>query len=375
MISDAQSLEIMTDPVTILSGHTYDRSSIMKWFKGGNFNCPNTGQKLSNTECVSNLVLRTLIQWYCSESGISSADRGCRNRDVTRTVHLGSLAAKEAMKMLASFLAYRLETGSREERNEVAYEVRLLSKTNIYYRSCLVEAGCIQHLLKLLSSKDSSTQENSIASLLNLSKHCKSRTHAAATLFYLASIEEYRRLIGETTEAIPALIKLIKGGTNGAKKNALVAMFGLLMHPENQSKVLAAGAVPLLVNVSRSCEGEDLITDSLAILATQAGKYDGTIAVLQSGALHLAVEILSASTSRMGKDYCVSLSRNGGVDVLSLLVKSPSLIGSLYSLLSQGTSIASKKASALIRVLQEFCERSSSSLKTPGIPRQYIHVR
>ncbi|KAJ7953636.1 RING-type E3 ubiquitin transferase, partial [Quillaja saponaria] len=250
------SLELMSEPVTILSGHTYDRSSILKWFKGGNVNCPKTGQRLNNTKWVPNLVLQRLIQQYCSEKGISIADQGRRNRDATRTVHPGSLAAKEAMKMLASFLAYRLETGVGEERNGAAYEFRLLSKANIFNRSCLVEAGCIQHLLKLLSSKDSSTQENAIASLLNISKHSKSitvivenrglelivdvlkkgmkveaRQHAAATLFYLASIEEYRRLIGETTEAIPALIELIKDGTDRAKKNALVAMFGLLMEP------------------------------------------------------------------------------------------------------------------------------------------------
>ncbi|EXB82615.1 U-box domain-containing protein 18 [Morus notabilis] len=393
------SLEIMVDPVTIASGHTYDRSSIAKWFCAGNSICPKTSEKLKNLEMVTNLALRRLIQQYCFENGIPFVDSGHRNRHVKREVFAGSLAAENAMKMVANFLADKLSSETGQEKNMAAYEARLLSKTSVFNRSCLVEAGVVPPLLKLLLSLDSSTQENAAASLLNFSKHSKSkativnngglkvlvdvlkkglnleaRQHAAGVLFYLASVEENRMLIGENPETIPALMELIENGTDRGKKNALVAIFGLLASPGNHWRVLAAGTVPLLVNLLKTCETEELITDSLAILATLAEKSDGTTAILVHKALDLAVEILNSSTSRAGKEYCVSLllalCKNGKKDVVALLVKSPSLMGSLYSLLSEGTSRASKKASALIRVLHDFKERRSSGLVAPVLPRE-----
>ncbi|KAL1317196.1 hypothetical protein HN51_069300 [Arachis hypogaea] len=402
------SLELMSDPVTIETGHTYDRSSILKWFRSGNAICPKTGKRLISTELVPNLVLKRLIQQHCYVNGIPFiSDLGKRkSSDITRTLHPGSFAAEGAMKMLASSLSARLENGTAiEEKNRAAFEMRLLSKTSIFNRSCLVEAGSVSHLLKMLSLRDSSAQENAIAALLNLSKYPKSRAlmaeslglalivrvlknglkiearqHAAAVLFYLASDAEYRKLIGEEPDAIPSLVRLIKDGSDRTKKNGLVAMYGILMNQhENHKRVLAAGAIPLLIDILRTCEKEDLLTDSLAILATLAEKSDGAMAILQWGVLHIAVQILSSSTSRMGKEHCVtlllSLSMHGGVDVVADLVKSTSLMGSLYSQLSEGTSRASKKASALIKVLHDFSERRSSGFKPSVIPQeQFVHV-
>ncbi|AES96202.1 putative aminoacyltransferase, E1 ubiquitin-activating enzyme [Medicago truncatula] len=400
------SLELMSDPVTIETGHTYDRSSILKWFRSGNSTCPKTGKSLGSIELVPNLVLRRLIQQYCNVNGIPFADSSRRSRDITRTVEPGSVAAEGAMTLLAGFLCRSLDNGNVEQKNHAAFEVRVLTKTSIFSRSCFVESGLVPLLLLLLASSDSSAQENAIAALLNLSKYIKSRSemvenwglemivgvlnkginieakqHAAAVLFYLASNPEHANLIGEEPEAIPSLISLIKDDNKRSVKNGLVAIFGLLKNHENHKRILAAQAIPLLVNILKASEKEDLVTDSLAILATLAEKSDGTSEILRFGALHVAVEVMSSSstTSRLGKEHCVSLllslSINGGENVIAHLVKSSSLMESLYSQLSEGTSRASKKASSLIRVLHDFYERRSSNYRTSVIPRErFIHV-
>ncbi|GMI70759.1 plant U-box 19 [Hibiscus trionum] len=398
------SLEMMSDPVTLSTGHTYDRRSILKWFNSGNATCPKTGEKLTSTELVPNLVLKAMIQQFCAGNGIAVVASSRKNRDISRTTNAGSLAGEEAIKMLAEFLVNKLVNGNGEEMNKSAFEIRVLTKTSIFNRSCLVESGTIPPLLKLLLCKDNNTQENSMAALLNLSKHPKSKgvivenhglgsivhvlrkglkieaqQHAAATLFYLASIQENRVLIGENPEAIPSLIELIKKGNDRCKRNALVAIFGLLTHSGNHWRVLAAGAVPLLLNLLKDMEREDIVTDSLAVLATLAEKIDGAVAILRRGALPLLVGILSSSTSRTGKEYCVSLLLalcvNGGGDVVARLVKNPSLMVSLYSQLGQGTSRCSKKASAIIRILHDYHEKSSSASVTPVLPRErFVHV-
>lgn len=404
------SLEIMSDPVTVQSGHTYDRSSIVKWFKSGNPICPKTGEKLKNKNLVPNLALKRLISQYCCENGIAFAKKGAK-KDVTMTVAAGSIAAEESVKMLANFLVGKLENGSGKERNKAASEFRTLTKSSIFNRSCLAESGAIPLLLNLLSSSDSLTQENSMAALFNLSKHSKSKAiivqnsgvesilgvlkeglkmeakhHAAGTLFYLASVEEYQILIGETPGAISGLMGLLRDGNDRGKKNALVAIFGLLMYSDNHWRVLSSGLVPLLGDLLKSFEREDLVTDSLAVLATIAEKQDGATAILASGILPLAVEILSSTSSRTGKEYCVALLLalcvNGGGDVVLVLAKNPSLMAALYALLAEGsTSRGSKKASSLIKLLHEFHERSSSSSSSPCLitntdfPRdRFVHV-
>lgn len=399
------SLEIMADPVTLSTGHTYDRGSIIKWFRSGNATCPKTGEKLMSIDFVPNLAIKGIIQKYRAENGCVLAESTRKNRDLSKTVYAGSIAAENALRILAGFLTKKLAYGSQEEMSKAAFEIRILTKTSIFNRSCLVGAGTVSHLLNLLLTEDPVSQENAIAALLNLSKLSKSKDiivenggvdliihalkhgikiesqqHAAATLFYLASVEEYRVVIGENPDAFPGLVDLVKNGSDRSKKNALIAIFGLLSHPGNQWRVLAAGAVPLLLNLIKESDREDLITDSLAVLSSLAEKVDGTVAILRRGALNQIVGLLDSSTSRAAKEHCVSLllglCMNGGLDIVGRLVKCPSLMASLYSQLSEGTSRGRIKASALIRVLHEFCERRNSSASaTPVLPRErFVHV-
>ncbi|KAL6318554.1 hypothetical protein AAG906_000632 [Vitis piasezkii] len=222
------SLELMTDPVTVSTGQTYDRSSIQKWLRAGNIICPKTGEKLINKELVPNSALRKLIQQFCEDHGVSLAKTETQNSNAARTIAVNSPAAAESTRFLSKFLARRLVSGTGEQKNKAAYEIRLLAKSSVFNRCCLIEAGTVPPLLNLLSSTDAPTQENAIAALLKLSKHSKarkleSRQIAAATLFYLASEDKYRALIGETPEAIPSLVELIKTGTTIGKMHAVSA--------------------------------------------------------------------------------------------------------------------------------------------------------
>ncbi|RVW52878.1 U-box domain-containing protein 19 [Vitis vinifera] len=399
------SLELMTDPVTVSTGQTYDRSSIQKWLRAGNIICPKTGEKLINKELVPNSALRKLIQQFCEDHGVSLAKTETQNSNAARTIAVNSPAAAEATRFLSKFLARRLVSGTGEQKNKAAYEIRLLAKSSVFNRCCLIEAGTVPPLLNLLSSTDAPTQENAIAALLKLSKHSKgkkvimdsgglklilkvlkvgprleSRQIAAATLFYLASVDKYRSLIGETPEAIPSLVELIKTGTTIGKMHAVVAIFGLLLCRENCPRVLAAGTVPLLVHLLASSVKEDLATESLAALAKLSEHIDGSLAILRASGLPLITRILQSSPSRTGKEYCVSillsLCINGSIEVTVDLAKDPTLMTSLYSLVTEGTSHGSKKACSLLKIIHKFLETDSSGLRSSQVPQErFLRVR
>ncbi|GMH01294.1 hypothetical protein Nepgr_003133 [Nepenthes gracilis] len=394
------SLELMTDPVTVSTGQTFDRSSIQKWLKSGNMLCPKTGEKLTSIELVPNSALKKLIQRFCEDNSILLGKSGKNNRDITRTKLAGSPAAGETLKFLAGFLAGRLTYGTDEQKNKAAYEVRLLAKSNIYNRSSLVEVGTIPPLLDLLTSTDESSQENAIAALLKLSKHSRgqkaiiesgglnlivmvlrkglkleTRQIAAGTIFYLSAVDRYRKLIGAKHDAIPALVELIRDGKVSGKRNAIAAIFGLLLYHGNRERFLTAGIVPLLVDLVASSDKSDLIEDSLAVLAALAENIEGSVAILQTSALPLVMGLLqSSSISRAGKEPCVSILLssciNGGTAVVSVVAKEASVMPPLYALLTAGTSNASKKARALIHMLHTFQESSSSGLATSAVLKE-----
>ncbi|KAK7861327.1 u-box domain-containing protein 8 [Quercus suber] len=56
------SLEIMSDPVILSSGHTFDRASIQRWLDAGHRTCPITKLPLpENPSLIPNHALRSLI--------------------------------------------------------------------------------------------------------------------------------------------------------------------------------------------------------------------------------------------------------------------------------------------------------------------------
>ena len=54
--------EVMADPVTVSSGHSYERKAIVEWFSLGKRNDPATGLPLSNTNVIPNIRLRMAIE-------------------------------------------------------------------------------------------------------------------------------------------------------------------------------------------------------------------------------------------------------------------------------------------------------------------------
>ena len=54
------TLELMTDPVFALDGHTYERSAIEDWFAGGNMLSPKTGAEIGQL-LVPNHAMRAQI--------------------------------------------------------------------------------------------------------------------------------------------------------------------------------------------------------------------------------------------------------------------------------------------------------------------------
>ncbi|KAL8042044.1 hypothetical protein ABFX02_09G024400 [Erythranthe guttata] len=400
------SLELMTDPVTVSTGQTYDRVSIQKWLKQGSLLCPKTGEKLETADLIPNTNLRKLIQRFCTEYDVSLAKSRKKNRDISSTILPGSPANAEAIKFLSEYLVLSLGYGTDHQKNKAAYEIRLLAKSNIFNRARLIESGSVPPLLEMCSNP--MLQENAVSALLKLSKQPtgqtsilengglnpiievlkngvsqESRQTAAAVIFYLSSVHKYRRIIGEHDGIFPSLLEVAKNGTACGKKNSVVAIFALLFHHKNRTRAIEAGAVATLLNLlEASPDKAELQTDALAVLSALADSVDGSVEIVRASSsdLSLILRCLQNVETRAGKEYSVSilhsLCLNCGDDVLDVLSKEASLMSVLYSLLTEGTSHAGRKARSLIKILQKFCEtRLSSMIGEVGREQRFVNVR
>ncbi|KAK3224135.1 hypothetical protein Dsin_011160 [Dipteronia sinensis] len=68
------SLRVMYDPVIIVSGQTFERMWIQKWFDDGNDMCPKTHMKLVHQSLTPNTAMKDLISKWCKKYGIDIPD-------------------------------------------------------------------------------------------------------------------------------------------------------------------------------------------------------------------------------------------------------------------------------------------------------------
>ncbi|XP_064948280.1 U-box domain-containing protein 4-like isoform X2 [Musa acuminata AAA Group] len=68
------SLELMSDPVIVASGQTYERAFIWKWLDQGFNVCPRTRQTLGHTNLIPNYTVKALIANWCESNNIKLPD-------------------------------------------------------------------------------------------------------------------------------------------------------------------------------------------------------------------------------------------------------------------------------------------------------------
>ncbi|KAL8521339.1 hypothetical protein ACS0TY_011752 [Phlomoides rotata] len=68
------SLELMTDPVIVASGQTYERAFIRNWIDLGLTVCPKTRQTLAHTNLIPNYTVKALIANWCESNNVKLPD-------------------------------------------------------------------------------------------------------------------------------------------------------------------------------------------------------------------------------------------------------------------------------------------------------------
>ncbi|XP_057862242.2 U-box domain-containing protein 4 [Cryptomeria japonica] len=276
-----------------------------------------------------------------------------------------------SIRLQVEKLVEDLQSDSFEIQREAAGELRLLAKYNMENRITIANCGATRHLVRLLSSLDSKTQENAVTALLNLSINDNNKTeiaaagaieplinvlrggnpeakeNAAATLFSLSVMEENKIAIGQSG-AIPPLVDLLMNGTPRGKKDAATALFNLSILHENKGRIVRAGAVKHLIELMNPAAG--MVDKAVAVLANLSTIQEGRAAIGEEHGISALVEVVEIGSQR-GKENAAAalLQLCTNSNKFRALVLQEGAIPPLVALSQSGTPRAKEKAQALLR--------------------------
>ncbi|KAL2475507.1 U-box domain-containing protein 8 [Abeliophyllum distichum] len=264
------SLEIMSDPVILSSGHTFDRASIQRWLDSGHRTCPVSKLPLPEPPTlIPNHALRSLISNYTLVSLPKPQPCPSNPQNLIQTLVSSSSPLDAKLSSLD--------------------QLSRMSKRDSGIRRRLTESGAVSAVLYCVNSREPGLQEKALHLLLNLSLdddnkvglvaegvigkvvsalRCgagDSRAVAATVLTSLAVVEVNKVTIGSYPDAIPGLLALLLSGNSRERKEAATALFTLCSFPDNRVRAVQNNAVPILIQNANS--GLERAVEVLGLLA------------------------------------------------------------------------------------------------------------
>ncbi|CAN4083895.1 unnamed protein product [Withania somnifera] len=346
------SLEIMSDPVILSSGHTFDRSSIQRWVDSGHRTCPVTKLPISDpVSLIPNHALRSLISKYT----------------------LVSLPKPQSYPDPQSLVQTLIASSSSRLESKIISldQLSKLSKRDSAIRRKLTESGAVSTVLNCVNS--GGLQEKALHLLLNLSLDDDnkvglvaegvvgkvvtalrrgtgdSRAVAATVLTSLAVVEVNKATIGAYPDAILGLISLLWGGNGRERKEAATALYTLCSFPDNRVRAVENRAVPILIQNANS--GLERAVEVLGLLAKckegrqEMAKFGGLLDVL--------IKFLKNGSSRAVQYALLTISLLCSCsERMRMLVLREGVFEICVGLLEDDNEKVRRNANSLIQVLQ-----------------------
>ncbi|OAY67439.1 U-box domain-containing protein 15, partial [Ananas comosus] len=358
------SLEIMSDPVIVATGQTYERRSIQMWLDAGHRTCPKTRQTLSHLSLAPNYALKNLILQWCEKNKVELLKKDADPE------HEPGEKKDDIPSLVRDLSSIHLDVQRRAVK-----KIRVLSKDNPENRVFIAQSGGIPALVGLLHYPDSKIKANTVTALLNLSIDegnkqlitkegaipaiieilkngtVEAKENSAATLFSLSMLDENKVLIGNLN-GIPPLVDLLRDGTIRGKKDAATALFNLVLNNKNKARAIEAGITLPLLNVL--CDKNlGMIDEALSIFLLLASHPEGRCTLEKLPFIETLVGFVKDGTPK-NKECALSV-------LLELCTHSNSFLldalkfgiyEHVIEVSKSGTSRAQRKANSLLQLIR-----------------------
>ncbi|GFZ17735.1 plant U-box 22 [Actinidia rufa] len=202
-------MQLMTDPVTVSTGITYDRDSIEKWlFSCKNNTCPVTKQELSDVDLTPNHTLRRLIQAWCTLNASSGIERIPTPKPQLDTTQIRKLI-KDANK-------------SPQMHQKCLQSLRSIAHGSERSKRCLEAAGAVEFLASVIKKNDSTVIEVALQDGVELKR---ASDEALLILCHLDTSQTgLKKLINYDGEFLESLMNFLRFGNFQFRGQAIMLM-------------------------------------------------------------------------------------------------------------------------------------------------------
>ncbi|KAL1543707.1 U-box domain-containing protein 28-like [Salvia divinorum] len=263
------SMDVMTSPVSLCTGVTYDRSSIEKWLELGHKTCPATMQTLPSTLTTPNLTLRRLIQLWLSHADAARAPSCALSKQEAAAIIKGELDAASLGKMI-DFMK-----SSEGNLKFVALSSSAISRFVEFF----VESDEIRIRELIVEVFDLISSENSVREKLNeLILNC-----------------------GDGRDYLSPFAAVLREGNAESKVKSAKILELIALNPESQHKIsdspgLLQNLYTLTTSESNTSAVEAGLSALLAVATTRAAKKE----LIRLGIVRTAGRILSTPDPARG---------------------------------------------------------------------------
>ncbi|XP_057948956.1 U-box domain-containing protein 44-like isoform X2 [Malania oleifera] len=212
--------EMMTDPVAIICGHSFERKAIQEYFERGAITCPTCRQELPSQELTPNISLRDSIEkwkqrdmdfrFQTATSGITSGDHSRQNK------------ALEEMQVLMERPCYAAEVvakGLVPKMVEFLKDNRLNTIAALKCLCCLAK-NCDKH-------KEAIVEAGGIRCLVKQIYRGEAESYAITVLLELSETETLGDKIGNNKDCIPVLVSLLSNNNQDVSQKAHMVLQNL----------------------------------------------------------------------------------------------------------------------------------------------------
>ncbi|KAL9228622.1 hypothetical protein vseg_004178 [Gypsophila vaccaria] len=288
------SLQLMKDPVTIITGITYDRESIEKWlFTFKNTTCPVTKQSLISSPfddgehtnvmmlITPNHTLRRLIQSWCTLHASDGVDRIPTPKQHV-VVTLGYVS-----KLISDVV------GSTQLRYSSLRRIRSLAgSTEVMTKKALESSGAFEFMKSILMKSEYDRRDKEEA------------------LCFFAQLENCESVIkglimnnGDIMLLINAVIELLRFGSSQVRDNGIKVLRSVykVADPNNLSSV-TYDVILEIANVVRDGFSNQSTKLALKLLVELNPWGRNRVKAVQTGLVHVLVERLVEGLDRRSSE-------------------------------------------------------------------------
>ncbi|XWS66562.1 hypothetical protein CRYUN_Cryun05aG0210200 [Craigia yunnanensis] len=340
------SLEIMKDPVTVLTGITYDRESIEKWlFSGKNTTCPVTKQVIADCELTPNHTLRRLIQSWC----MLNASNGIERIPTPKP----PISKAQITKLLN-------DAKSPQQQIKCLRRLQSMASENATNKRCMESSGAVEFLASIVSHSDFTAAEESLDNEFESIRP----TDVALSILYNLQLSEaaLKNLMGKNGDFILSLTRVMQRGSYESRAYAVLLLKPMLEIADPMQLIsLRPELFVELIQVLRDQISQQASKATLQLLVSICPWGRNKIKAAEVGAVPVLIDLLLDSSERRACEMILTVldAVCGCAEGRSELLRHGAGLAVVSKKILRVSQVASERAVRILLSISKFCANTT----------------